>query len=65
MSNTFVFDGLEVQKTGRTAKRTTVQFGSKAQRIEVLVEIQPVSTDEYQWKKWVPEGQLFTIEDAL
>jgi|688.fasta_scaffold1068026_2 hypothetical protein len=50
----YVYDGIEVEKTGRSAVRTV------ANKQLHLVEIKPV--DQYaDWKKWVKETDLYKI----
>lgn len=62
----FVYEGLEVKKTGRIAQRTLSQrprAGSKPEPVlQILVEIEPVDNLNI-WKKWVNEDQLFSIKD--
>lgn len=58
-SQTFVYDGQEVQLTGRIATRRLRTTSGK--EIESrLVEITPVG-EESGWKKWVNPEQLFTV----
>lgn len=52
---TYVFDGTEVKKTGRTAVRKL------RQREMTLVEITPVDTS-FDWKKWVDPVSLFVVQ---
>ena len=54
--STYVFDNVEVQKTGRTAQRIL-----KSKKIDELVEITPVNTNIGTWKKWVREAELFAV----
>ena len=57
---TFVYDGAEVKKTGRTATKT---LGTSARVKEMnLVEITPVDTT-FDWKKWVRPEDLYTIKE--
>jgi hypothetical protein len=60
MSETFVYDGVEVVKTGRTAAREMRAVGNRDPKKLILVEIKPVDTD-LDWKKWVDPNQLFII----
>lgn len=53
----FVYDGIEVRKTGRTASKPSI--GGKRQ---TLVEIEPVYDYDGLWKKWVHENALFEID---
>ncbi len=60
---TYVYEGTEVKKTGRTATKQTKQVGaSQAPKIFTLVEITPVA--DFDWKKWVAEEQLFNVNEA-
>jgi hypothetical protein len=57
---TFVYDGAEVKKTGRTATKT---FGTGARVKEMnLVEITPVDAT-FDWKKWVRPEELYVIKE--
>lgn len=55
---TFVFETTEVKKTGRTARRKSGMTGKDL----IMFEITPIDPEGIQWKKWVPEDQLFTID---
>ena len=59
---TFVHDGVEVVKTGRTANKTITVPGRTTSRILTLVEIKPLD-DSFDSKKWVDPAQLFIIQD--
>lgn len=59
---TFVHDGIEVKKTGRTASKTIPVPGKVVGRVMTLVEITPVD-DSFDTKKWVDPAQLFIIQD--
>jgi len=54
----FVYENVEVRKTGRTASRT-LQSG----KAEIVVEITPKNDKDGLWHKWVPERVLFVVED--
>lgn len=60
----FVYDGIEVRKTGRIAVKQTTSKLSKRQPIRhELLEIEPV--DKYQeWKKWIREVDLYKVEQS-
>ena len=58
MSKTYVFEGAEVKKTGRTAIRNIAVVGRGARELKV-VEITPVC--EFEWKKWVNPDQLYEV----
>jgi len=54
---TFVFEGTEVKKTGRTAsKKLTIK-----NKELILVEITPVDTT-FDWKKWVRPEDLYEVK---
>lgn len=55
-NSTYVFDGTEVKLTGRKASKKISQ-----NRSHILHEITPV-TEDFDWKKWVPEEQLYEIQ---
>ncbi len=59
MSGSFVYEGVEVKKTGRIASRQ----GAGARMVEV-VEITPVNDYDGTWKKWVAPGALFVIQET-
>ena len=64
---TFVFDGIEVYKTGRVAekqiskiKRNALQ--KKGLKPDQMVEIKPLDSDMAPFKvKWVEEDRLFLV----
>lgn len=58
-SQTFVYDGTEVKKTGRQAVKK-LQIKSKE---FVLVEITPVD-ETFDWKKWVREADLYDVIES-
>lgn len=55
---TFVYETTEVKKTGRTARKKSQMTGKD----QVMFEITPVDPESIQWKKWVPEDQLYIID---
>ncbi len=55
---TFVYETTEVVKTGRTARKKSQMTGKD----QVMFEITPVDPESIQWKKWVPEDQLYIID---
>lgn len=57
MTETFVYDDVEVRKTGREAHKPVV--GGKQ---ITLCEITPNDPDTGTWKKWVNPSALFTID---
>ena len=71
-NKTYVYDGQEVRKTGRTARKKargsrlvkgTTTLTTKDQ---VQIEIEPLkdpNSDATPWKKWVREEELFQIDE--
>ncbi len=57
---TFVYEGVEVTKTGRKAKREIVRPRGEPV-VTYLHEITP--TDGTGWLKWVKLEELFLIEE--
>jgi hypothetical protein len=63
---TYVYDGVEVRKTGRKANKQ-VKLPSNRNMVDPsvklfqLVEISPVDTSGFQWTKWVKESELYVI----
>lgn len=55
----FVYDGVEVKKTGRIAEKQVQLPGGRC-RVLQLIEITPAE-DEDGWKKWVAPEVLFEI----
>lgn len=60
MTQTFVYDGTEVVKTGREAVRELKNPAGKIIRTFTLVEIKPMD-ESFDWKKWVNPAELFII----
>jgi hypothetical protein len=60
MSN-YVFENIEVRKTGRVAQR---RIGNST-KVQQVVEITPVSSYDGDWKKWVAPDILFSISDEV
>ena len=58
---TYVYDGTEVKKTGRTAKREVPRLKGEPIVMQ-LVEITPA--DDTGWLKWVKPEELFIIEET-
>lgn len=56
---TFVFETTEVKKTGRTARKKSAMTGKDL----IMFEIIPADPEGIQFKKWVSEDQLFTIDN--
>lgn len=57
---TFVFENVEVRKTGRTATKPALGLGKGNL---TLVEVTPVSEFDGTWKRWVIPTSLFNIVD--
>ncbi len=59
---TYVYDGVEVKKTGRTAVRKIARAWPEGTTagVHVLYEIQPVDKD-LDWKKWVDDKALYQV----
>lgn len=55
MMETYIYDGVEVKKTGRVAEK---QAGAKKVQ---MIEITPVDENDGTWKKWVFPQSLFRI----
>lgn len=58
---TFVYEGSEVKKTGRTAQKI-LTAGVRTKEM-TLVEITPVDTT-FDWKKWVRPEDLYTVKGS-
>lgn len=56
--STYVFENVEVKKTGRTADRKL-----PSGKIDKLLEITPVDENIGKWKKWVRDAELFEVKD--
>lgn len=56
----YVFDGTEVTKTGRRARRTVAV--PRGERSFEMIEITPLDPD-LEWKKWVRQEDLYEIMD--
>jgi hypothetical protein len=56
---TFVYDGVEVRKTGRKAYKEIPRIKGSPM-VFTLVEITPV--DDTGWLKWVKTEELFLID---
>jgi hypothetical protein len=57
---TYVFEGVEVKKTGREATRSVKQLPGKPPSIMILAEITPVR--DFDWVKWVSPDQLYEVK---
>jgi hypothetical protein len=54
---TYVFEGVEVRKTGRRAQNKL-----KSGKIDEIVEVTPVDNMVGSWKKWTREDMLFEVQ---
>lgn len=54
----YVFETTECVKTGRTARKKSNMTGLDL----IMYEIAPKDPESIQWKKWVPEDQLYVID---
>jgi hypothetical protein len=61
MTETFVFEGVEVSKTGRTAIREIKKPNGTVASTTQIVEIKPID-DSMEWKKWVDPKLLFIVQ---
>ena len=67
-NKTYVYDGQEVRKTGRTARKkfkTTGRVGLSKRQDQIQIEIEALkdpNTDTTPWKKWVREEELYQID---
>lgn len=63
MEQTYVFEGVEVVKTGRVAVKNITKRGSliPVKSFEI-VEIEPLDKS-MDWKKWIDPNQLFTVKN--
>jgi hypothetical protein len=59
VTETYVYDGVEVEPTGRIASRT-VELTSK-KYVDTLIEIKPVDNSGPTWKRWVKQLELYKI----
>lgn len=59
---TYVFEGIEVVLTGRTAKKKAGRATSKNQEslMEIIYEIEPVDK-VVNWQKWVSKDDMFEV----
>jgi len=66
MNNKFVYDNMEVVKTGRIAVKDKAPKSNRSDRTptkqdDTLYEIQPADPEDGSWKKWVRNIDLFKI----
>lgn len=64
MTDTFVYDGAEVRKTGREAVKEIKTLPGKPQRQTTLIEITPVDEQD-GWKKWVDPAHLYAVRNPV
>lgn len=58
-SKTYVFDGVEVEMTGRTATKPSTL---NPKTTITMYEVEPLDKESISWKKWVKLDQLFIIQ---
>ena len=59
---TYVFEGVEVKKTGREAIKELKTPAGKPARTLILYEVTPVA--DFDWKKWAPPEQLYEVRET-
>lgn len=57
-NKTYIYDGVEVCQTGRTAQRKL-----SSGKVDELVEITPIDSIIGNWKKWVREIDLYEVKE--
>jgi len=64
VSDTYVYENVEVVLTGRTADREVGRETKRSKkRIDTLVEIKPKDKEDGSWKKFVRMTDLYKIAD--
>jgi predicted AlkP superfamily phosphohydrolase/phosphomutase len=69
MGDTYVYDGQEVRKTGRTARKKfkiTGRVGLSKRQNQIQIEIEALknpNSDAAPWKKWVREEELYQVDE--
>jgi len=59
---TFIHEGIEVRRTGRSAKKTGPTTTRRTAPTEIIIyEITPADAESGSWKKWVKLTDLFEI----
>ena len=67
-NKTYVYDGQEVRKTGRTARKkprgqNLNRLSAAREAIQIEIEaLKDPNTDTTPWKKWVREEELYQID---
>lgn len=56
----YVYNGTEVRLTGQKAERK-LAGGRRGDRVDIIHEITPASTEDGSWKKWVHLKELYEI----
>ncbi len=65
VSDTYVYENVEVILTGRTAERSVGRKTKRTNpRIDLLVEITPKDKEDGSWKKFVRMTDLYKIVDV-
>ncbi len=57
----YVYSGIEVVLTGRTAKKEIKGRGRAATRLDIIHEIEPADKEQGSFKKWVRMEDLHEI----
>lgn len=57
VDKTFVYENVEIRKTGRQAERKL-----SSGKVDALVEITPADHMNGSWKKWVRENDLYEVK---
>jgi len=57
-SKTYVYDNVEVIKTGKQARKTLASG-----KLDVLNEVTPKDADIGTWKKWVRDSDLYEVQE--
>lgn len=65
MSDTYIYDNMEVVKTGRKAAKSVPPKKKRSERTptnqDILFEITPADPDDGTWKRWVRQSDLYEI----
>lgn len=56
MRPSYVYDGVEIVKTGKMAERKL-----RSGKVDQLIEVTPKEPTLGTWKKWVREAELFEV----
>lgn len=65
---TYIYDNIEVKKTGRIAQKKQKQKTTRSNRTpiieDVVFEITPSDPENGHWKKWVKDTDLYIIKSG-